>query len=429
MTCYRQIKITLSVLFCLGSLLARSQSEQPNVLVIYTDDHRFTGIHALGGEAIRTPHLDQLAADGLTFTQTYLMGAFSGATCVPSRAMLHTGRQLFDLEGQGHRIPPEHRMMGEAFQAAGYHAHMVGKWHQDNASLARGFDSGGRVMGRGVYLVDHFRMPLWEWNSSGRYPKEDAYLLAFDPQGKLTKRPLSPEDQKGPLGTEGNGPHTSEIFADDAIAFLDDYASDQPFLMYLAFHAPHDPRQAPQAYRDLYPPEDMDLPPSYLPQHPFDKADLEVRDEALAPWPRSISVAQQQLSDYYAIITHLDAQIGRVIRALKASGKYENTIVLLAGDSGLAVGNHGLMGKQNVYDEDGLHVPLIIAGGPIADKGRRIDAYGYIHDIFPTLCDLAGVAIPASVSGKSLAPVIRGEAEQVRDYTYHAYKQYERAYR
>ena len=429
MTYYHRIRFILSLLSCMGALLGQSQSEQPNVLVIYTDDHRFTGVHALGGQAIWTPHMDQLAADGLTFTHTYLMGAFSGATCVPSRAMLHTGRQLFDLEGQGHRIPPAHRMMGEAFQAAGYHTHMVGKWHQDNASLARGFDTGGQVMGRGVYLVDHFRMPLWEWNPSGHYPKEEAYLLEFDQQGKTIRRPLNREDQRGPSGTEKNGPHTSEIFADDAIEFLNGYDGEQPFLMYLAFHAPHDPRQAPQAYRNLYPAESMVLPPSYLPQHPFDKADLEVRDEALAPWPRSLIVAQQQLSDYYAIITHLDAQIGRVIQALKASGKYENTIILLAGDSGLAVGNHGLMGKQNVYDEDGLHVPLIISGGAIADKGKRIHAYSYIHDIFPTLCDLAGVDIPSSVSGKSLAPIIRGEAEHVRDYTYHAYKQYERAYR
>ena len=127
----------------------------------------------------------------------------------------------------------------------------------------------------------------------------------------------------------------------------------------------------------------------------------------------------------------MDDQIGRVIKELKRSGEYENTVILFAGDSGLAVGNHGLLGKQNLYDEDGIHVPFIISGGLIKeeDKGRREDAFCYIHDIMPTACDLANIPVPASVTGKSLLPVIEREKEQIRDYTYHAYLQYQRAYR
>ena len=154
-----------------------------------------------------------------------------------------------------------------------------------------------------------------------------------------------------------------------------------------------------------------------------------LRDEALAPWPRTLDVAKEHLASYYAIISHLDAQIGKVVKALKESGAYDNTIIVLAGDSGLAVGNHGLMGKQSVYDEDGIHVPFIISGNLIEDKGRRINSLSYIHDIFPTICDLAGIEKSASFDGKSLVPVINNEVEQVRDYTYHAYKQFQRAYR
>ncbi len=426
-------KLSISILLivaCFGvTTKLFSQKKKPNVLVIYTDDHRFTGIHALGGEAVLTPNMDNLAYEGIVFTKTYLQGAFSGATCIPSRAMLLTGRSVFELDGIGRNIPEKDKMMGEAFREAGYYSHIVGKWHQDDESLMRGFDSGGKIMGRSAYLVDHFRMPLWDWNKEGKYNPQDAYLMVYEENGKVVRRSFSKEDKRGPFGTEENGPHTSEIFADDASGFIKSYKNKKPFFLYLAFHAPHDPRQAPKAFKEMYPEKDMNLPPSYLPQHPFDKADLQVRDEALAVWPRTIAVSQKELSDYYAIITHLDEQIGRVIQALKASGQYENTIIILAGDSGLAVGNHGLMGKQNVYDEDGIHVPLIISGNLIKEKGKRMDAFSYTHDIFPTVCDLAGVPIPPSVSGLSLLPVIQGEKEQIRNFTYHAYKQYERAYR
>ena len=427
------LRVLRGTLLCLSLsawLGAGRASERPNVLLIYTDDHRYTGVHALGGMPVATPNLDQLAADGIVFTHTYLMGAFHGATCVPSRAMLNTGRQLFTLGGKaGQTLPTGHTTIGEAFRQAGYQSYIIGKWHQDRASLARSFEGGATLMGLGVYLVDHFRMPLWDWDPTGTFSKESAYLLERARDGSSMRRPVAPADRPGPSGTEADGPHTSEIFADSAIAFLQHRDRTRPFYCYLAFHAPHDPRQSPQKYRDLYPPEKVALPPSYLPQHPFDNGHLVLRDEELAPWPRTPEVARQHLADYYAAITHLDAQIGRVIAELKATGEYENTLIVMAGDSGLAVGNHGLMGKQNVYDEDGLHVPFIVSGGAVHEHGRRIDALCYIHDVFPTICDLVGVPVPASVNGLSLGPVVRGEKTQIRDYTYHAYMQFQRAYR
>lgn len=403
--------------------------KKTNVLMIYTDDHRYTGVHALGKMQVKTPNIDELVDHGISFSNAFLMGAFSGATCMPSRAMLLTGKQLFQLKERGHFIPKEDTTMGEAFHNAGYESHMVGKWHQDGASLARSFDSGGRVMGMGVYLQDHYRMPFWDWNKEGKFGKQDAYLLQYDKEGKVFRRALTKDDVRGPIGTEKTGPHDSKIFADDAISFIDQYHKKKPFFMYLAFHAPHDPRQCPKKYNDMYPVDQIQLPPSYLPVHPFDNGHMYLRDEELAPWPRTPEVIRQQLSDYYAFITFLDAQIGRVIQALKESGEYDNTLIILSGDSGLAVGCHGLMGKQNVYDEDGIHVPFILSGKLVPDHGRVIDAFCYIHDIFPTICDMAGIPIPNSVTGKSMVPVIKGETNQVRDYTYHAYLQYQRAYR
>ena len=427
---YMLIIFGLSLILPVRAQKIKSKKQNsPNILLIYTDDHRFSGVHALGGMQVQTPHMDALVADGVSFTNAYLMGAFSGATCVPSRAMLLTGRNVFELQGQGHSIPPEQKTIGEVLQANDYKTHIVGKWHQDNAALARSFDSGDRLMSRGIYLVDHFRMPMWDWKNDGDYKREDGYLLVFDANGKVIRRPVTKNDKRGPSGTEKNGPHTSEIYAESASEYIKGYRKKDPFFMYLAFHAPHDPRQAPQKYKDMYPIEDIVLPPSYMAQHPFDNGDMFLRDEELAVWPRTPEVAKQQLSDYYAIITHLDDQIGKVIASLKESGAYENTLIVFAGDSGLAVGNHGLMGKQNIYDEDGVHIPFVFSGNLIKDKGSKRDALVYNFDIFPTICDFIGINAPSSVTGKSLVPVINMEKTNVRDYTYHAYKQFQRAYR
>ncbi|MFI3249058.1 MAG: sulfatase-like hydrolase/transferase [Rikenellaceae bacterium] len=127
--------------------LSAKDQQRPNVLLIYTDDHRYTGIHALGGEDVKTPVLDELAHSGVIFDNAFLQGAFSGATSMPSRAMLMTGRNLFEIEGAGHNIPKDHTTIGEVLMSSGYHAHHVGKWHQDSKSLSRSYNSGGKVVG------------------------------------------------------------------------------------------------------------------------------------------------------------------------------------------------------------------------------------------------------------------------------------------
>jgi len=425
---YRQnyfVFLVVSV-FCVFHIKAQ---QKPNVLVIYTDDHRYTGVHSQGGTQVQTPNMDALAENGVAFSNAYLMGSFSGATCVPSRAMLLTGRNLFELQGQGHALPSAHSTMGEAFMNTGYYAYHVGKWHQDFESLARSFDDGTKVSGKPRYLTDQFRMPYSDWQADGNYTSENSCLLEYNEKGKVVRRPLTEDDKRGPTGTEKTGPHVSEVLADEAKGFVQKYNGKEPFFMYLAFPTPHDPRQVPQKYKDMYPAEDIELPPSYMAQHPFDNGHMVLRDEALAPWPRTPEIVKQELADYYAIITHLDAQIGKVVEALKESGTYENTLIVFAGDSGLAVGNHGLMGKQNIYDEDGVHIPLIFSGNLIKNKGSKSDAFVYNFDIFPTLCAIAGVQIPESVTGNSLLPILNKEAAEVRDFTFHVYRQFQRAYR
>jgi arylsulfatase A-like enzyme len=411
-----------------GKILSQIK-EKFNVVLIYTDDHRYSAIHANGNNQIHTPNIDGIANNGMRFTNTYLMGSFTAATSVPSRACLMTGRNVFQLEKKGRSIPHDQITIGEAFKNSGYYSYMVGKWHQDRESLGRSFNSGSTIMGLGRYLTDQYRMPLWDWDADGIFHFDSAYLLTYSNDKKLIRKPLSGSEKKGPLANENVGPHTSEIFANSAIEFINSYHYKKPFFMYLAFHAPHDPRQAPLKFKEMYPEKEITLPPSYLPQHPFDNGEQVIRDEELAPWPRTPEVVKQHLSDYYSAITHLDNQIGRVIEALKENDKYENTVIVIAGDSGLGLGCHGLMGKQNLYNEDGIHVPLIISTPGYREKERVINSICYIHDIYPTICDLSGTKIPESVSGISLMPVIAGKKAEIRDYTYHVYTQNQRAYR
>ena len=129
-----------------------------------------------------------------------------------------------------------------------------------------------------------------------------------------------------------------------------------------------------------------------------------MRDEKLAPWPRTPDVVRQHLHDYYACITSIDHHIGRILGTLTKTGDLENTLIVFSSDHGLAVGSHGLFGKQSLY-EHSMKSPLIFAG-PGIPRGRSA-ALAYLYDIFPTVCDLAGVVVPPSVDGKSLVPVIR----------------------
>ncbi|HWL73354.1 MAG TPA: sulfatase/phosphatase domain-containing protein, partial [Burkholderiaceae bacterium] len=169
------------------------------------------------------------------------------------------------------------------------------------------------------------------------------------------------------------------------------------------------------------------LPKNFLPQHPFNNGEMLVRDEKLAPWPRTAATIQRHTADYYGMITHLDARIGDILQTLEQTGQAENTLIVFTSDNGLAVGRHGLLGKQNLYDHS-VRVPLVLAG-PGVPHGKRSDALCYLFDLFPTLCSLAGVAPPETIEGRDLSPVIRGDAEKVRDSIFGAYGEVQRMVR
>jgi arylsulfatase A-like enzyme len=233
---------------------------------------------------------------------------------------------------------------------------------------------------------------------------------------------------KDDLGDRTDGEPGRQI-ADEAIAFLKETAGKKdgrPFFMYLAFGNPHDPRVASKRYLDLYDRHTLPLPPSYLPFHPFDNGEMTVRDELLSPWPRSEAEIRRTLHEYYATISGLDHHIGRLIQTLGELGVADNTLVIFSADQGIAVGSHGLLGKQNLYDHS-AKAPLIFAG-PGVPPGRS-GALVYLLDLYPTVADLVGAAVPQGVDGASFKPVIAGGATRARPELFLAYRHVQRALR
>ncbi|HUT08932.1 MAG TPA: sulfatase-like hydrolase/transferase [Thermoguttaceae bacterium] len=381
---------------------AKAPQNRPNILFVFADDQCFETLHALGHPLIETPNLDRLVQRGITFTEAYNQGSWSGAVCVASRTMLNTGRFLWRADRVYNTAEQERqagRFWSEYMKAAGYDTYMTGKWHV-KADAEKAFD----------YVT----------NVRGGMPNQTPE--GYDRPIEGQPDPWSPWDTKFG-GYWAGGKHWSEVLGDDAISFLGQAARrDKPFFMYLAFNAPHDPRQSPKEYVDKYPLEKVDVPVNFLPEYPFKDAigcGKGLRDERLAPFPRTEYAVKVNRQEYYAIITHMDAQVGRILDALEKSGKAENTYIFFSADHGLAIGHHGLMGKQNLYDHS-VRVPLIVCGPDVA-QGKKLDAPVYLQDIMPSTLELAGVEKPDHVQFKSLMPLVRGEAEKSYDAIYGAY--------
>lgn len=351
---------------------------RPNVLILVADDLRADCVGALGDGRVKTPNIDSLVQRGFAFRNAYCLGANQGAVCTPSRNMLITGQAYFRWKGK--MAPADGPSLPSSFKADGYETYRDGKAGNVATAINR--------------LFDH--------NQS----------LANDEKER----------------TSGEPGHT---ITDRAIGFLDKRSaqsgsSQKPFCMVLEYEAPHDPRVADPQYLALYERDKIALPKNYLPLHPFDNGEMTVRDEQLAPWPRTEDEIRRHLHEYYAVISGLDAHIGRLLATLERLKLRDDTLILFTSDHGLAIGSHGLMGKQNLY-EVGMRSPLVFCG-PGVPHGQS-DALVYLLDIFPTVCDLAGVKIPANEDGHSLAPIIAGKASKVRNSLFTSYRDVQRAIR
>lgn len=375
--------------------------ERPNILFILTDDMQTGSIAALGNPDTVTPNIDSLANSGTRFTRAYTNGALCGALSMPSRAMIMTGRHMFEIQSDGMTIPACHTTMPEHFMANGYRTFATGKWHSDKASFARSFSDGDNIFFGGMHPYEnggHVAPCLYHYDSDGEYTS-----------GQFVGKEFS-----------------SKMFADAAISFIRDTSRSQdPFFAYVAFTSPHDPRNIIPEYGKKYSGENLAIPYNFLPEHPFDNGEMNIRDEMIVPSPRTSDQIRGEMALYYGMVSEVDIQIGRVLEALRQSGKQDKTIIVFASDNGLALGQNGLLGKQSLYDHS-VGVPLFIID-PRYPEYKENDSLCYLSDLFPTLCEMTGTEIPESVTANSLAQSSGNSHAKHREDLMLAYSNIQRA--
>jgi arylsulfatase A-like enzyme len=383
-------------------------AERLNVLFILTDDQRPDSVGALGSETIRSPHLDRLCQQGMSFTRAYA----GYPICYASRAEMLTGRASFTAlkNYPAGGLDPRFKTLPAVFQEGGYETWHLGKWHvngqpQDHGYMKvhRHYSSGG-AQGMKLPETDLRGLPLTGY------------------RGWTFKQNDGAADLELGIGLT---PLTSAQIADGAVEVIEKLRdSSKPFFLHVNFTAPHDPRLWPEGSQGSYVGPTMPLPPNFAAEHPFDHGNLQGRDETLIPRPLDPAQVQEELAVYAALITDLDHQTGRLLAALERAGLAENTVVIFTSDQGLAMGSHGLMGKQNQY-EHSIRAPLILAGPGVPTR-RTSAALCYLRDLFPTLCDLCQLPAPADLEARSLVPLFKEESAAIRDHVIGTFTQTQR---
>lgn len=371
----------------LGWCAVATAAERPNVLFIAVDDMN-NDLACYGQAQIHSPNIDRLAARGVRFERAYCQFPL----CSPSRSSLMTGRrpddlQVFDLQTHFRKALPEVVTLPQLFRNHGYHAARVGKiYHYGNP---------GQIGTNG--LDDE---PSWDEriNPAGRDKKEENLLTNFTPNRGLGSAMAF-------LAAAGaDTEQTDGIVATETIKLLEKN-KDRPFFIAAGFYRPHCPFVAPQQYFDLYPLDKVPLAGGPFPemQHAPEPARSQVK-----PWPAfglPDDQARQAKRAYWATISFVDAQVGRVLDALERLGLAEKTIVVFWSDHGYHTGEHGLWMKQSLF-ENSARVPLIIAAPGRQGKGQPSPRTVELLDLYPTLAELCQLPAPATLQGKSLAPLL-----------------------
>ncbi len=373
---------------------------RPNVLLLLADQWRGDCLGVDGHPDVRTPFLDTLAGDGVRFDRAYS----AVPSCIAARAAILTGMSQRRHGRVGYRDLTRWdyaETLPGCFTRAGYQTHCAGKMHVHPPRARLGFES--------VDLHDGF-LQCYQSNETPYYQHQnvaDDYCHFLQGLGHKAI---------GDSGLECNGwparpwpydeaLHPTRWTADRAIDFLRRRDRDCPFFLTVSFVRPHPPLDAPEAYwtpyrsMNLRPPKtggDWEAPPGAT------------RFDGLFGFPDA-EYAKQAQQGYYACVTQVDHQIGRILKALEADGVRGDTVVLFAGDHGELLGDHNLFRKAMPY-EGSARVPMLLAG-PGVPKGRVVSEVMELRDIMPTLLNLCGVAIPDGVDGQSAVPLFDGGAD------------------
>jgi len=344
-------------------------ADRPNIILLYTDDQAANMTGFEGHPLIKTPHLDQLAAEGVFFSRCYV----PTPQCAPSRACVLTGQypHTHKVITNNLPLPPGADTFTARLARNGYACGIVGKWHLTYDTVAEpgfGFADYAATVGQ-----------PWAWENC------DVWV-----QGTKTKADK----------------HLTDWITDRAIEFLEK-PHDKPFFLWVCFRAPHGPFTYPPGTEDLYPPESVELPKSM-------KGSLERQPTALRNSPSAKYFKQmnerklrEARSKYYAMITHVDTNVGRLLERVDKLQLRDNTLVVFASDNGWALGDHQLYKKGPIFYEELIRGPLLMRYPKLKRPGLKIDRVVSLVDLAPTFLELAGLPVPMAMQGRSLLPLIR----------------------
>lgn len=404
-----------------------------NVLFIAVDDLRTT-LGCYGAPLIRTPNIDELASRGTLFRRAYCQQA----VCSPSRTSLLTGRRpdttrIYDLQTHFRKFLPDVVTLPQHFKQHGYHSAGISKIYH------------GGLDDPGSWSVPHMQPKAPTYLKPESLAEQQQRLKEIEESGGNARDQVTERDPetgialhirrtgarlKGPSWEDpdvDDGALQDGKTADEAIRRLKEL-KDQRFFLGVGFVKPHLPFVAPKKYFDLYPlsrisPADNPFPPEGAPEMASTNwGELRNYTDMPASGPLSEKQELELIRGYYAATSYVDAQIGRVLKELDRLGLRKNTVVVLWGDHGWHLGDHGLWCKHTNFEE-ATHAPLIFSSPGQKHAGVQTDALAEFVDIYPTLCDLAGLPAPEGVEGVSVAPVM---AEPGRRWKNAAFSQYPR---
>lgn len=376
----------------------RRQDVRPNVLLIMTDQQRWDTLGCYGSPVVESPNLDWIAADGTVFTRAYS----AVPSCIPARAMLLTGKDQWHtgILGMGSGQPPcgdLEQTLPEQLASAGYHTQGVGKMHFSPQRSLQGFhntvlDESARVQDPG-FVSDYV-----QWFARNRPGDVDRYEHGIDMNSWMA-RPYHAAEFL----------HATNWTASESMRFLDRRDPTRPFFLMTSFARPHSPYDPPGYYFDLY--QRKATPAPAVGEWAAMHDDLhEAKNPNAWRGRRSDEEIRRARAAYFGLITHIDHQIGRLLRYLQQHRLLENTVVIFTSDHGDMLGDHHLWRKTYAY-EGSAHIPLIVRlPRPLRERVcPQVDAPVGLQDIMPTILDAVNVPIPTGVDGSSLLPLIRSD--------------------
>ncbi len=394
-----------------------SFAEKPNVLFIAVDDMR-PELGCYGNKIVKTPNIDRLAARGMVFNHAYCQQA----VCSPSRSSLLTGRRpdatrVWDLETHFRVALPDTITLPQHFKANGYHTAALSKIYHHGFEDGRSWSEPHWYPNGQTIDTDPVDWTKQIKKTYGQGMKEyrDREQPKDNDNPNSDKRVAKGKGVKGAafeVSAKPDDQLPDGYTAAEAVKRLHDLKSKgQPFFLAVGFLKPHLPFVAPKKYWDLYDPNSIPLPaidhlPAGAPEFAgHNNSELHSYKDVPAENPIPADFAKTLRHGYYACISYTDAQIGRLLDALDAEGLAENTVIVLWGDHGWQLGDHGLWHKHTNF-ELAARAPLLLSVPHQKSAGQKCDAPVEFVDIYPTLADVCGLAIPGGLDGKSLKPFI-----------------------